>query len=281
MGFYSASQLIQDALRHDVSVFPIDIQKSTWENSIEEAPENNAYSWGIRLGFSRIKGLSPNVGERIELARPTTAFSSVSDLARRAQLTRSELKLLAAADALKNLSGNRYQASWKSLAIEPIRPLLTNPDHYIGKQANKYISAPSVQENVNIDYQTTGLTLRQHPMALLRNQSPFNRCKRYADLAALNSGRFVRVAGLVTGRQRPGTANGTIFLTLEDETGNTSVIVWKRTQEHFRKPLLTAKLLMIKGTVETDQNVTHVIAGALIDLSDQLAELGIRSRDFH
>ena len=134
---------------------------------------------------------------------------------------------------------------------------------------------------MTLDYQTTGLSLRPHPMAILRNVSPFDRCCVHTDLPSLSSGRFVRVAGLVTGRQRPGTANGTVFLTLEDETGNTNVIVWRRTQEHFRKPLLTAKLLMIKGTVETDKNVTHVIAGALIDMSHKLTDLGIQSRDFH
>ena len=280
MGFYSASQLIQDALRHQVSVFPVDVQMSAWENTVEAAPENRTQPWGIRLGFSRIQGLHDDVGNRIESARQQHKFKHVQDLARRAQLNRSDLKLLAAADALKPLSGHRYQASWQALAVEPVRPLLNRTDQQ-SSLSGILLNAPSVQENVNIDYQTTGLSLRPHPMALLRSKAPFNRCKRQTDLAELNSGRFVRIAGLVTGRQRPGTAQGTIFLTLEDETGNINVIVWKRTQEHFRKQLLTGRLLLIKGTVETDNNVTHVIAGALIDLSDQLAELGIRSRDFH
>ena len=280
MGFYSASQLIQDALRHQVSVFPVDVQMSAWENTVEAAPENRTQPWGIRLGFSRIQGLPDSVGNRIESARQQHKFKHVQDLARRAQLNRSDLKLLAAADALKPLSGHRYQASWQALAVEPVRPLLNRTDQQ-SSLSGILLNAPSVQENVNIDYQTTGLSLRPHPMALLRSKAPFNRCKRQTDLAELNSGRFVRIAGLVTGRQRPGTAQGTIFLTLEDETGNINVIVWKRTQEHFRKQLLTGRLLLIKGTVETDNNVTHVIAGALIDLSDQLAELGIRSRDFH
>ena len=138
-----------------------------------------------------------------------------------------------------------------------------------------------MQEEVTIDYQTTGLTLREHPLALLRQKEPFSRCTPQAGLSAIRSGRFVRVAGIVTGRQRPGTSKGTVFLTLEDETGNINVIVWKRTQETFRKALLTAKLLLIKGTVETSQNVTHVIAGALIDVSDQLADIKLKSRDFH
>ena len=280
MGFYSASQLIQDALRHEVSIFPIDVQKSTWENCIEVAPGNDVQPWGVRLGFSRIKGLHGSVGERIESARKKIKFSHIQDLARRAQLSRNDLKLLAAADALKPLSGHRYQASWQALAIEPTRFLLNDADQQISHKDDR-ISAPSIQDNVHIDYQTTGLSLRPHPMSLLRSNPPFNQCKRYTELAALNSGRFVRVAGIVTGRQRPSTANGTIFLTLEDETGNINVIVWKQTQAHFRKQLLTGRLLMIKGTVETNHDVVHVVAGALIDLSDQLAEIGVSSRDFH
>jgi error-prone DNA polymerase len=138
-----------------------------------------------------------------------------------------------------------------------------------------------VAEEVLADYRSTGVTLRPHPMSLLRQQYPFNRCRRHRDLAEIGNNRFVRIAGLVTGRQRPGTASGVLFLTLEDETGNSNIVVWPRVQEHFRKPLMTSQLLLVKGTVESRDNVIHIIAGALYDYSDHLRELHIKSRDFH
>lgn len=119
-------------------------------------------------------------------------------------------------------------------------------------------------------------------MELLRERYPlFQQCKRQTDLPGLNQGRFVRVAGIVTGRQRPGTTTGVVFITLEDETGNMNVIVWRDLQDRFREPLLKSKLLLIKGTVETDHNVTHVIAGHLEDCSHYLDEMRLESRDFH
>jgi len=282
MGFYSPSQLIQDAVRHQVTIYSLDIQHSDWEHKLEADDSHHTHPWGVRLGLSKIKGLHIGAAKRIERARQHSPFTDIADLARRAELSRSDLKTLATADALASLSSHRYQASWQALSIEPPRPLLSAIDsqHY-QKNSSYTVAAPSVQDDVTIDYQTTGLTLRQHPLALLRGQAPFNRCTPKTMLSDIRSGRFIRVAGLVTGRQRPGTSKGTVFLTLEDETGNINVIVWKRTQETFRQPLLTAKLLMVKGTVETSNNVTHVIAGALIDLSDQLIDIGLKSRDFH
>ena len=143
------------------------------------------------------------------------------------------------------------------------------------------LPAPAVAEEVLSDYRATGLTLRAHPMSLLRDRYPFNRCKRHTDLAQLGNNRFVRIAGLVTCRQRPGSASGVLFLTLEDETGNSNVVVWPRTQEHFRKTLMTARLLLIKGTLETKDNVSYIIAGALHDYTSELEALAVKSRDFH
>ena len=282
MGFYSPSQLLQDAIRHQVTIFPLDVQHSHWEHQVEAATENSACPWGLRLGLSKIKGLNIDAAKRIEHARQENQFTTIADLAQRAKLGQHDLKILASADALSAFSEHRYQAGWQALSIEAPRPLLADADHHVYRQSPLYtIAPPSVQEEVTIDYQTTGLTLREHPLALLRQKEPFSRCTPQAELSTIRSGRFVRVAGIVTGRQRPGTSKGTVFLTLEDETGNINVIVWKRTQETFRKALLTAKLLLIKGTVETSQNVTHVIAGALIDVSDQLADIKLKSRDFH
>lgn len=143
------------------------------------------------------------------------------------------------------------------------------------------LAAPDLLSEITSDYSSTGLSLRPHLMSLLRKQAPFNGCTPAAELGAISSGRFVRIAGLVTGRQRPGTAKGTVFVTLEDETGNINVVVWSKVQENFRKELMTAKLLLIKGRVETEQNVTHVIAGSLEDHSADIEALNLRSRDFH
>jgi error-prone DNA polymerase len=118
-------------------------------------------------------------------------------------------------------------------------------------------------------------------MSLLRDRPPFDRCKRQIDLAGIGNNRFVRIAGLVTCRQRPGTASGVLFLTLEDETGNSNIVVWRRTQERFRQALMTGQLLLVNGTLEKKDGVTHIIAGALYDYSSELDSLRVRSHDFH
>lgn len=143
------------------------------------------------------------------------------------------------------------------------------------------LAAPEFFSEITSDYASTGLSLRPHLMSIMRERKPFSDCTAAAQLGAISSGRFVRVAGLVTGRQRPGTAKGTVFLTLEDETGNINVVVWAKVQENFRKQLMTAKLLLIKGRVETEQGVTHVIAGSLEDCSHEIEALSLNSRDFH
>lgn len=274
MGFYSPSQLVQDARRHQVTVLPVDVQKSDWENTLE-----GNFPHALRLGLCRVAQLSEEVGLRIAHVRKQRAFNSALDLARRAKVPRDQIQALAAADALHSISGHRYQSHWDVAGIEPVRPLLQETsDSLVSDIA---LAAPSLPQNIAADYCTTGLSLRPHPMALLRREYPFYRCKRQTELKDLSNGRFVQVAGLVTGRQRPGTAKGTIFLTLEDETGNINVVIWKRTQEHFRDVLLGAQLILVKGRVETDGEVIHVIAGALFDYSSRLEGFQIKSRDFH
>lgn len=132
----------------------------------------------------------------------------------------------------------------------------------------------------------TGLTLRAHPMALLRQEYPFHRCKRFSDLLTLPHRGFVRIAGIVTGKQRPGTASGVLFMSLEDETGTSNVVIWSSTQERFRAEILTGKLLIIKGTVEilaegVATPIVHVIAGHVQNVSSRLHQLALKSRDFH
>ena len=280
MGFYSPSQLIQDARRHDILILPVDVNHSSWDHQLLSA--TNQQQPPIRLGLRLIKGLSETAGKRINAAQHERAFSDVADLRQRASLDRSHLEALAAADALTSISGHRYQSHWQTMALEDHRPLLSDdPGLRHHHDDGVVLPAPGLAEEVIADYQSTGLTLRAHPLALLRQQRPFDQCRRQTELETLGNHRFVRVAGLVTCRQRPGTASGVVFLTLEDETGNINVIVWPAIQERYRQSLMTAQLLLIKGTVESREGVVHVIAGTLEDCSDHLAALTVQSRDFH
>ncbi|WGO97531.1 error-prone DNA polymerase [Saccharophagus degradans] len=279
MGFYSASQLIQDARRHKVVVLPVEINASGYESHVvlthhkTSAPPNI-----IQLGLHMIKGLSVLTAERIVLAKGDKPFTTLKELSLRAQLSSADLQLLASADALHKLTGNRHNSRWQAAALMPHSPLLD------GAELDEDVlntPAPSIEKNIQTDFNSTGLSLRVHPMALLRAQQPFNRCKKQSELASIHNGGFAQVAGLVTGRQRPGTAKGTLFLTLEDETGNINIVVWTSTQERCRQALLTAKLLLVKGRLETKDNVTHIIAGQMFDYSHMLSEFDIKSRDFH
>ncbi len=287
MGFYTPSQLIQDARRHHVRVAPVDVLHSDWDHRLFWPDllkhEDSAHQPSLRLGLRLIKGLGGDAVERLMTARREQMFNTIADLRRRARLDRGDMEALAAADALSSLSGHRHQSQWQILALERPRPLLEKIEYKHGDELNDgvVLPAPAVAEEVLSDYRSTGLSLRSHPMALLRAESPFRQCKRHQELETLNNGRFVRVAGIVTGRQRPGTASGVLFLTLEDETGNTNVIVWKSLQERSRQALLTAQLLLVKGVVEMNDGVVHLIAGELIDYSEALTGLVARSRDFH
>jgi error-prone DNA polymerase len=284
MGFYSPSQLVQDARRHDITVLPIDIHHSGWEHQL--VPDSgSAIPHTIRLGFCVIKGFNEKAANRIEQARATKPFASFYDLRRRARLNSIELDALAAADAFKPMAGHRHNAYWQSVSLPQYRPLLESVDSsgnaHEAMTGDVMLEEPTEVQTVFADYGSTGLTLNTHPMALLRDQPPFNICKSAVQLRDVTNHRFVRVAGLVTGRQRPGTATGVLFVTLEDETGNINIVVWKDVQERYKSELLTSKLLLIKGSAEKKNEVIHVIAGEILDYSDAVDELNTSSRDFH
>jgi len=282
MGFYSPSQLVQDARRHGVAVLPIDVNQSDWDHLLLDSRASGLPQPPLRLGLRLVKGLSREGARRIVEARQQGLFRQVSNLRQRAGLDRRDMEALADADALVSLSGHRHQSQWQIMALEQARPLLRDeqyaPAGYFDDGVQ--LPAPTVAEEVLADYRATGLTLRPHPMSLLRDRPPFNRCKRHAELADLGNNRFVRIAGLVTCRQRPGSASGVLFLTLEDETGNSNIVVWRRTQQQFRQPLMTAQLLLVNGTLETRDGVIHIIAGALFDYTRELEALRVTSRDF-
>ncbi|MFT7289236.1 MAG: error-prone DNA polymerase [Halieaceae bacterium] len=282
MGFYTPSQLIQDAKRHGVNVLPADVNHSDWDHQLLSDGSCGAGA-PIRLGLRLVKGLSGDGAARISAARQGAQFLQISDLRSRAALNRRDMEALVDADALASLSGHRHQARWQVMALEPARPLLEHEQYAQPAALDDAVAlpAPSVAESVCADYHSTGLSLRAHPMALLRGQLPFSQCKQQRELEALGDGRFVRIAGLVTCRQRPGTASGVLFLTLEDETGNNNVVIWPGVQQQFRQALMKGQLLLIKGTLQKREGTTHIVAGALFDHSNALSGLGVKSRDFH
>jgi error-prone DNA polymerase len=276
MGFYSSSQLVQDAQRHNIKVSPIDVNHSDWDHKLYvDNKLINPVKPMIILGFRIIKGLSYKAAKRIfYAARP---FENLEDFASKTSLAQYDLGLLSSAGALRSLTENRRQAHWQSLAMNNQGQLLksTSADPQIN------LKEPSETDNLYADYNNTGLTLGRHPMSILRDQFPvFRQCKRHSDLAELGHQRFVRMAGIVTGKQRPGTASGVVFLTLEDETGNSNIVIWKSVQQRCRQALLKAQLLMIKGVIETDGEVVHIIAQELTDCSELLYKTTIGSRNF-
>jgi error-prone DNA polymerase len=274
MGFYSPSSLVQDAVRHGVVVRPVDVCSSTWEAKLEPIEGGTA---AVRLGLNNIRGLERDAGWRIEEAKAVRIFSDIGDLSRRAQLNAGHLQALAGANALEPLVGNRRQAVWQAVAGVPdkgllrMAPILEEP---------LQLEASSEAENIVADYHHLGLTLGRHPLCLLRARLAKMRFLPAEILNKFEDGRLARGCGIVTVRQRPETAKGVIFVTLEDETGPVNVIVWPNLVEKQRKELLGASLLGVYGKWQCHNNVRHLVAMRLVDLSHLLGELETRSRDF-
>ena len=272
MGFYGPSQLVQDARRHGVEVRAADVMISHWDCTLEGEPP------AVRLGLRMVNGFSAVAAERLVAARCARAFESTVDLARRAALNRHELKLLAAAGALHALTGNRRQAHWQVAGVERTSPLLMEASPNENTPA---FAQPSEGEELIADYASTSLTLGRHPLALLRAHLKRLRFITAAEMRDVPHGRPVHAAGIVTGRQRPDTASGVVFVTLEDETGNVNVVVWRDVGERQRRELLGARLLGVHGILERDGEVVHLIAARLTDHSALLGQLATHSRDFH
>ncbi len=275
MGFYGPSQLTQDARRHGVEVRPVDVMTSAWECTLERGAGDKP---AVRLGFGRVIGFAEHAAQRLIAARSQRDFDSIDDLARRAQLAARDLKLLASANALAALAGHRRMAHWLVAGVEPTTPLL-EPAPVI--ETIPPLAAPGEGENLVVDYASTGLTLGRHPLALLRGRLKRLRLSTAAELHEFPHGRLARAAGIVTGRQRPGTASGVVFVTLEDETGNVNVIVWRDLVEKQRRELLGSRLLGVYGVLERQGDVVHLIAQRLVDYSALLGRLETASRDFH
>jgi len=273
MGFYSPSQLVQDARRHGVEVRPVDVMYSDTDTSLEDLPGTPA----VRLGLHLVHGLRRASADRIMTERSKAPFDSAEELARRAGLEQHEMKLLAAAGALASLSGHRRQQVWDAAALHASPRLLQD-----APVEEEFLELPAASESEDVlwDYASVGLTLRSHPMALLRPRLDQYRLKTSQDLRRTPDGRTVRTAGIVTLRQQPATANGTIFVSLEDEHGATQVIVWRSLRETQRQVLLGSRLLAVKGRWQRQGDVCNLIAERLADLSPLLGQLATMSRDF-
>ncbi len=336
LGFYSPSQLVQDARRHGVTVLPPDVTLSDWEAGFEAVPvvddeatraqaakaarartthgphpdpdyvrtgptpfplpvadvlpkRSARRYWqlarrfgadgpAVRLGFNLVKGFSQPAAERIMAARQRAPFENVDDLARRAALSRLELEALAAADALKSLAGHRRQAWWAVTAQQGTTRLLRDAPI---KEAPLLLPRAHEGREIVDDYASIGLSLNRHPVSLLRERLASLRFKTARELSTYPDGRLARACGIVTVRQRPETASGTIFVSLEDETGSINVIVWPSLVERQRKELLNAQLLGVFGTWQREGEVMNLVAQRLVDHTPLLGRLATRSRDFH
>ncbi len=306
MGFYAPSQLVADARRHGVPVRNVDVTVSDWDCTLEKTgsdptcppleikgsdpisacgngkmgsdPISGDGAPAMRLGLRMVSGMKEDSAARIVAARSQRPFLHVADLAHRASLDRRDLTALAAAGALAPLTGHRHHAVWEVAGVEKLPPILAGSTF---DEAPPALDAPTEGQDIVADYRALGLTLGRHPLALLRAQLAARRLVTASEIANTPHGRVGRTAGIVIGRQRPDTASGVIFVTLEDETGATNVIVWRDLFDRQRRELLGARLMAVYGRVEREGEVVHLIAGRLVDLTPLLGALQPKSRDFH
>jgi error-prone DNA polymerase len=274
MGFYAPAQLVRDAREHGVEVRTVDVLMSARDSTFERRTDGEL---ALRLGLRLVKGLSEAGAKRVVAARTQSPFESVQDLARRAALDKRDLHALADAGACARLTGNRHRAAWEVLGVES--PLPVFPEIEV-VEGIPLLPAPTEGQNVAADYRSLSLTLGRHPLALLRERLRERDLMTARELKALPHGTPVRTAGLVITRQRPSSASGVIFVTIEDETGHSNLIVWPAVAEAQRRHFLDARLLEVHGELQRQGEVMHVIAAHLGDLSRWLGTLTTRSRDF-
>ena len=294
MGFYAPAQIVRDAKEHGVAVLPIDANRSGWDCSLEEATgepgDGAAKGPALRLGMRLVAGLGESEGRRIEsAARERGPFGSVAALRRASGVRAATLKALASADALGSMGLDRQRALWavRGLRDEPM-PLFDAPERE-AESGPSPAPAPRLPRmhplrQVARDYAATGLSLKAHPLRFLRSRLAAMGATPNADIrdaAAWPKGRPVAVAGLVLVRQRPGTASGVVFMTIEDETGVANLILWPRVYERWRRAARHATAVLARGKVEREGEVVHVIVRSVRDLSAACAEMPGMSRDFH
>ena len=274
MGFYSPSQLMQDAKRHGITVHAPCVNQS----SVEHTMVLNGLQKEIQLGLCLIKGLSESGASAVANYRPTHGYVAMHEI-QQLGLTRSDLQALASADALKSISGNRYETRWKIMDTQGSLPLFEEHEDLHNDGLSKQ---PSDADNLLEDYASTGLSVKNHPITLLKKKHKLNNISWSNTLKGKKNKSVVKVLGAVTGRQAPGTAAGVTFLTLEDDSGNMNVVVWQATARAQQQTFLKAKLLQVNGIIEcSKEGVIHIIAGKLIDRTPWLEDITLPSRDFH
>ncbi|NNC63381.1 MAG: hypothetical protein HKN84_01230 [Gammaproteobacteria bacterium] len=274
MGFYAPAQLVRSAREHGVEVRAVDVNESDWDSTLEST-ESDAPA--VRLGLRMIKGLSESGGARLLAARHHGRFTDIQSLSERAGLGSTDLGALAAAGALGSLARHRYGAVWGVAGVEKPTPLLSRMRI---AEALPMLRAPTEGESIAADYSHLGLSLGRHPLALLRPRFNSMVLMTATEVARCEPGEAVTTAGLVITRQRPSSASGVTFLTIEDETGYLNLIVWERVSERQRAELLGAALLGVEGKVQKEGEVLHVVVERLHDYSVLLGSLRTRSRDF-
>jgi len=275
MGFYQPAQIVIDAQKHGVKVCPVDINYSHWDNTLEE--KSGSY-FALRLGFRQIKGLSAEDVQLLIAAR-NNGFRSVNALLD-AGLSMFALEKLADADTFRSIGLDRRQALWEvsSLSDSPIGMFEGQPSESTN-EIQLELPLLTDAEHVVEDYAAVGLSLKAHPVSFVRPQLDSFRVIPTANLAKLTNGDPVAVAGLITVRQRPGTAKGVIFITIEDETGFANLVVWGKVFETYRRDIVQARLLMVQGKVQIEGEVIHVIANACYNLSSLLQNMTLANDD--
>ena len=290
MGFYAPAQLVRDARAHGVEVRSVDVQASQVFASLE--PFNDR--WAVRLGLHQVAHLTQEAMHRIVQARATKTFNSVDDLAMRAELSRQDLQALAAAGALQSLSADRHQAHWLATGHDQLPGVLQDAACEQELPAAGLLPVPTEAQNLIADYASLGLSLGRHPLALLRKELKERFQSRPAiELQKLGHQQLARASGLVTHRQRPGTAKGVVFITLEDETGSINLIIWPDVLKIYKQAVLHGQLLTAYGRWQRDQTIATDAPGQVMNLvalriedhtpllAQRLGEMASSSRDFH
>ena len=273
MGFYSASQLVQDLRRHGGEVRPVDVNASDWDSGLERCDGRAA----LRLGLRMVKGLSAAGGAAVAARREEDGYRGIQHLRERTGISRKDLEALAAAGALKSLEGHRHKARWSVAGVEEPTALMPTMERF---EATPLLKRPTEGQDIVADYRHLGLSLERHPLTLLRSRLDEYGYVPADRLPTLRSGQGIGVAGLVITKQRPGTASGVTFVTLEDETGHVNLIVWKKTADRQRDVLLNARLMGIRGELQIEGRVIHVVVRQMLDLTALLGNLRVTSRDF-
>ena len=274
MGFYGPAQLLGDARQHGVTILPVDVNHSDWDCTLE--PEGKAFA--LRLGLRVLGGFASDEALKILTARQQGPFATFDEFARRTGLPQSQLLRLSEGDVFGSLQQSRRASTWNALPSRDVGPLLKDV-----ADEEDAVELPTMAPLAEVvaDYQTIGLTLRAHPVSFLRRELETLRVIRHGDLKRQPDGRRVKVCGLVLLRQRPGTAKGITFVTLEDETGFANLIISPDVWERFHKAARTATVMLVSGVLQRQHDVTHILATRIEDLSHRLQELRARSRDFH